>query len=504
MHPSHLLSGLWFRNGWQSDETGLYASLMSHSAPQAERAKFVTGSTMRHVLVMTATASVGLVAIFIVDMLNLFYISLLGVQELAAAVGFASTLMFFMLSISIGLTIPCAALVGRCLGRGEREEAAEMGGVSMVFMGLVTALSTLAVWPFLDQLLWVLGARGETLDLAARFLNIVIPSTPIMALGMCTTGILRGLGDARRAMFVTLSSGLAAAIFDPILIFGLDLGLDGAAISTVLSRLVMLAVGLYGAQSVHKLVSLPNRARLSSAAKPFFAIGVPAILTQIATPIGNAFVTGSLARFGDDAVAGMAVIGRLVPVAFVAMFALSGAIGPILAQNLGAGEFDRLRQTLRDSMLFNAVYALSIWLVLALFAHHIADIFGAHQLARELVVFFCTFVAGSYLFNGMVFVASATFNNVGHPAYSTMLNWARSTLGVIPFVWIGAQFYGAKGALAGSGIGVVVFGLLAYVLCHRVVNRIIERDAGQKVESQPDLPPSAQSPFSTGKAATLQ
>src|SRR5215471_6118825 len=104
----------------------------SHSA------KFVTGSTMRHVIIMTATGSVGLVAIFIVDALNLFYISLLGIQSLAAAVGFAATLLFFTISFAIGFTIACSALVSRALGRGDRPEAMRLAGASVVFMGLVT------------------------------------------------------------------------------------------------------------------------------------------------------------------------------------------------------------------------------------------------------------------------------------------------------------------------------------------------------------------------------
>lgn len=460
---------------------------------------------MRHVLVMTATASVGLIAVFLVDMLNLFYISLLGIQELAAAVGFASTLMFFTLSVAIGLTIPSAALVGRCLGRGNPQEAAEMGGASMVFMGVVTVLSALAIWPFLRPLLSLLGAQGETLDLSQRFLMIVIPSTPIMALGMCATGILRGIGDARRAMYVTLFSAVATAILDPILIFWFDLGLDGAAISTVLSRFVMLAVGWHGARNVHNLLAFPTRARLAAATKPFFDIGVPAVLTQLATPIGNAYVMGAVARFGDDAVAGMAVIGRLVPVAFVALFAVSGAIGPILAQNLGAKKFDRIASTMRDALTFTAIYVLLVWGLMALLSHRIADLFGADALAREIIVFFCYFVAGSYLFNGAVFIASAAFNNLGHPRYSTVLNWGRSTLGVIPFVSLGAAWYGAKGALAGSGIGVIVFGVIAVIWCFREVRRVVARGAADTPsEILPEPPPSAQSPFSTGKAATLQ
>src|SRR3954469_10838466 len=167
---------------------------------------------MRHVIVMTATGSVGLVAIFIVDALNLFYISLLNVQSLTAAVGFAATLLFFTISVSIGFTIATGALVSRSLGRGSRDDAARLAGAALVFMALTTTALSAAVWPFLRELNAALGATGATLDQSVRFLEVVLPSTPIVSLGICTTGILRGAGDARRAMYVTLSSGIAAAI----------------------------------------------------------------------------------------------------------------------------------------------------------------------------------------------------------------------------------------------------------------------------------------------------
>src|SRR5690606_192171 len=150
----------------------------------------------------------------------------------------------------------------------------------------------------------------------------------------------RGVGDARRAMYVTLSGGVATAILDPILIFGFDLGLTGAAIATVGSRLLLTIFGLYGAWHVHRLVRLPAFRRMLADARPFLAIGIPAVLTQLATPVGNAYVTHSMAYFGDDAVAGWAIIGRLVPVAFGTIFALSGAVGPIMGQNFGARRHD--------------------------------------------------------------------------------------------------------------------------------------------------------------------
>lgn len=446
---------------------------MPEASPQPSTAgKFVTGSTLGHVLSMTAAGSVGLLAVFAVDVLNLFYISLLGHKELAAAVGYSGTLLFFILSLAIGLAIAVSALTSRALGRGEREQARQMAGASLVLMACTMTVTALLIYPWLADLLRVLGATGTTAELALRFTRIVLPSTPILGLGMCLGALLRALGDARRAMFVTLGAGLATAVLDPLFIFGFGWGLDGAAVATFLARFVMLGIGLYCLIKVHGLFAWPDRAVLRQTLGPFFAIGLPSVLTQIATPVGNAFVTAAIAPFGDNAVAGWAVIGRIIPVAFAALFALSASVGPILGQNMGANRHDRLRSTMRDSLKVVVCYVLVMWLILALSSSWIAHAFQADGQARELIIFFCTFVAGSFVFNGAVFVANAAFNNLGFVLYSTALNWGRATLGVVPFIWLGAHWYGAKGVLAGYGLGVVLFGVIGVWGCFRVLDQL--------------------------------
>lgn len=437
----------------------------------AASAKFVSGSTMRHVLVMSATGSIGLLALFVVDVLNLFYISRLGQQELAAAVGYAGTILFFFTAIGIGLSIAATALTSRALGAGKRLAACELAGASLVVMGLALALLALMLAPFLAPVLHALGARGATAQYAQRFMFIVLPSVPLLGLGMAFGGLLRALGDAKNAMYVTLSAGIATAILDPLFIFGFGWGLDGAAFANVLARLALVVVGVRSLRR-HRLYAWPHWAVFQREWRPFLAIGIPAILTQVATPVGNTIVTAAIAKYGDDAVAGWAVIGRLMPMAFCGIFALSGAIGPIIGQNLGAMRFDRLRATVRDSLTVTLVYVVLVWLLLTLTSGWIADSFGARGLGRELIVFFCYAVSASFVFNGSLFVANAAFNNLGFAFYSTMLNWGRSTLGVIPFVWAGGQYYGAIGVLAGYGLGVVIFGVLGAFLCFRVLGRI--------------------------------
>ena len=447
--------------------------MSSTASPQG---KFVTGSTLKHVLNMTAAGSIGLIAIFAVDLLNLFYISLLGQKELTAALGYAGTLLFFVLSLGIGLSIAVSALASRVLGKGDREQAKRLAGASLLWMVSSMTLCAALAYQFLDPLLRLLGATGVTADLALRFSRIVLPSAPFLAAGMCLGALLRALGDGRRSMYVTLGAGAATALLDPLLIFGFGLGLDGAAIATVLARFVMVGIGLHGLVRVHQLFAWPDAAALRETFKPFFAIGLPSVMTQIATPVGNSFVTAAIAPFGDSAIAGWAVVIRIIPVSFAVLFALSASVGPIIGQNVGAGHYDRLQSTLRDSLKVVVIYVLAVWLLLALCSTLIADVFGATGQGREVIIFFCVFVAGSYVFNGAVFVANAAFNNLGFALYSTALNWGRATLGVVPFIGLGAHYGGVKGLLAGYGLGVVLFGVIGVWGCFKVLAQL-EREA---------------------------
>lgn len=471
-------------------------------AAKQEKAKFLTGNMMGHVVTMTVTSSIGLMAIFAVDALNLFYIAQLGVQELAAAIGYAGTIQFFLISLAIGMAIATGATVARALGEGNREKASNSAGAAIVFVVIVMSITALLMFPFLRHSVELIGARGNTAEIATGFLQIVIPTLPLLGLGMAFGGVLRALGDAKRAMYVTLLGGFVSAILDPIFIFGFDMGVNGAATATVFSRLVLAGYGFWAIQSRHQFFVVPDIFHIRQALGPFWKIGFPAVLTQLATPVGNAYVTQAFAGYGDDAVAGWAVVGRLMPLAFGAIFALSGAVGPIIGQNYGAGNRDRTIAALRDGLIFTMVYVLGVWLILALLREHIATAFDAEGEARLLVEFFCLVVAGTFIFNGALFVANAAFNNLGYAFYSTVFNWGRATVGVVPFVYFGGLWFGARGVLLGWGLGALVFGLVAVIIAFRTL-KTMKMEVPDTQESITP-PPASSSAFSSGKGAGLQ
>lgn len=443
-----------------------------NNTPAASAApRFVTGSLLRHIGVMAGTGAIGLVAIFAVDLVNLLYISMLGEQAIAAAVGFAGVVGFFHLSVFIGMLIGIAAVVSRAIGAQRMAEARGLATSSLVISAALALAMSALTWVFLAPILRMLGAEGRVLELAHGFLSITLPSTVLLGLGMACSALLRSVGDARRAMMVTLVPAIVTAVLDPLFIFVLGLGLNGAATVLVLARVVMLGVGLYGAWRVQKLLAPLQTSRLRADARTLFTVAGPAVLTNLATPVGAAFVTHSVAQFGASAVAGQATIERLVPVAFGLIYSLSGAVGPVLAQNLGARQFDRVREGLRASLGFMVGAVALAWLLLAVLQGPLIQLFSLEGVAADMVHAFCSWIAASFFFMGALFVANAAFNNLGHPLWSTAFNWGRATLGTIPFAWWGAQ-YGPVQVLAGQAVGAVLFGSLAMWTAFRLTARL--------------------------------
>lgn len=436
----------------------------------SQQAIFLSGKPIRHITVMTLTASVGLLTMFIVDFVDLLYIAQLGDSALTAAMGFAATILFFGTAFNIGLMIATSALASRSIGQGDPRFARRyLTNILVLSMMIVIPLAVI-FFVFAPQLLELAGADGTARDAASGYIRIVAPFMPFSVAAMVCSGFLRAHGAARRAMNVTLSMGITNAILDPIFIFGFGLGINGAAIASAIAAIVSAGVAI-----VPVIKSYGGFERFSAEffridLKPIMAILLPAIMTNVATPVGGFISYRFIAGYSDDVVAGFAVMGRITPVAFCLLFSLSGAVGPIIGQNFGAGKFDRIRLTIQQAMLFALGYTLLIWPLLLLLNEPIADIFNLEAQGRELFWIFALVLTPLFFFNGILFISNAACNNLERPAWSMMMNWLRNTLGLIPFLWIGGALYGLEGILIGPAIGGVIFGILGYAVSRYLVN----------------------------------
>jgi putative MATE family efflux protein len=402
-----------------------------------------------------------------------------------------------MISVSIGLSIAATATVSRAVGAGDAAGARRLAASSMLILVSVLGLVAALIWLNRRAALMLIGAEGETLEIADGFLAIVLPSVPFLGVGMVSGGLLRSVGDARRAMFVTLTAGVVGAALDPLFIFdfGFGLGVDGAAIVSVLARLAIAAVGLWGAVRVHDLIGrLDLRAALGDA-RQLLAIAGPAVATQVSTPVGNAYLTRLVSEYGDSAVAGWAVTGRFTALAFAGIFTLSGALGPILGQNLGAGLYPRIRRAYRDALVFAGLYVLAAWALLWLASDLIVAGFGLAGPGAEVLCAFTRFGAGAFLFTGALFVSNAAFNNLGRPAWSTGFNWSRDALAIPVLGFVIGGAFGATGVVVIQALAALLVGTLAALTALRYVERLSGPPEGRRGFAAP------QPAFASGRAA---
>ncbi len=431
--------------------------------------KLTQGSTFKHVVNMSLMGALGLMCIFVVDLVDMLFLSMLDEKEAVAAVGFSSAIMFFTISLSIAVSISATALVSKAVGEGNIE-LAKRRAVNVLAFGIFFSTAVVwLLWSNIPHILLFVGATGRTLDLATGYLQILVLGMPAVMVSMIGSGIMRALGDARRAMYATLVGGLVNAVLDPILIFVFGLGVQGAAIASLLARFSMVVVTYYGVVKTHKMLGEFDLMDFFKDVKPIALIAVPAMLTNMSSPLANAIVMAHTASFGDDAVAAVAIIGRVIPVVFGGVFALSGAVGPILGQNYGAGRFDRMRSTMNNAVVYAFGYCFVLCVVLYQLQDWLVVVFSATQGTADLIRFFATYVSFSFFFQSMLFVGIAAFNNLGKPLNSTLLNFGRATLGTWPLIVVFSWFMGAEGILFGQAVGSIIFGCLGLSMAKKYI-----------------------------------
>jgi len=416
-------------------------------------ARFTLGSIPRHVLTMTSTSTLGLLAVFLVDILTLVYVARLDDQTLLAAVGLGKLLLFINSAFVSGVVIAAGALlsarIGKHAGGAVARLASHLLWLAIGASGLVAGLEWLCVGPVGRGL----GIEGDTYQAALGFTRLALPSSVLVAAAQTCAQMLRAQGHVRQGLLVLLAGAATLAIADPLLIFAFGLGLPGAGLACLLSAAVSLALGLFWVRR-HIGLSASWHARLARLhIARALRIAVPASLGNLAMPVGVSYLMAVLAGLGTSALAGMAVVDRVMQLCFCAFFALPNALVPVIAQNLGAGRDDRARQAVAVSRRLVLGYGLAVWLALIGAGPLIADYFHLQGTGRGLFLDFCHFGAGAWLVFGMDFIALSTFLTLGSAWWVPVFGWLRGTLGTLPLVFLGARWAGATGALNGFWSG---------------------------------------------------
>lgn len=284
------------------------------------RAVFTEGSVARHVLVMSSTSALSLLAVFLVDIFTLLYVSMLHDPMLLAATGVAKVLIFLNSAVSSGLIIAAATVLSERIGHRASKASSRLVTHLMLMVVIASGAAAALQLALLVPLTRWLGADASTYEASRIFIWLTLPFSVLQSAMQMAAQILRTTGDSRRALCVVLSGAATLALADPLFIFGFSLGLEGAGISYALSALVSLGLGIYWLRA---RLAMPFSIRwrlLRLHTRKVMQVGLPAMVGNLATPVGLTYLVSSIGAYGTSALAAMSVMDRVMQFAYCVFF----------------------------------------------------------------------------------------------------------------------------------------------------------------------------------------
>jgi len=415
---------------------------------------------------MTIPMIFGMITLMMFNIVDTFFISLLGTEPLAA-VSFTFPVTFTVISLAIGLGIGTSAVIAKALGSNKIDEARFDASISlMVGVVLVIVLSSVG-YLLIDPIFTLLGAGAQVLPLIHEYMNVWFIGSVFLITPMIGNSVLRASGDTKTPSIVMGGAGLINAVLDPILIFGFGpvpaLGIQGAAIASVIAWSVAVVIILYILAVKKRLLSLKAGSQTAiGAIRKILKIGLPAAGANMLTPIAMAVMTALVADHGPEAVAAFGVGSRIESIASILVLALSMTLPPFVSQNFGAGKLCRVKEAYTGTLKFVMVWQLAIYVLLIAFSGVISQLFGKEQAVIDVIKLFIYTIPLSYGLQGVIILSNSSFNALHKPMYALVLSVIRLFIFYVPFAYVGNEIAGLLGLFIGAALGNLFTAVVAY------------------------------------------
>lgn len=410
----------------------------------------------------------GLMATMSLNLIETFFIAQLG-REPLAALSFTFPIIMVLTSLGIGLGAGTSSAVARAIGEGDSGKAQRLATDAMSLTFIISISVCLLGWLTLEPLFLALGATPDLIPLIRSYMSIWYFSAPCLMVPMVCLSALRAMGMSQVQGYLMGGAALLNVALDPILIFGLfgfpALGLQGAAIATLITRIMMLAVAFYILHArVQMLVNpfLPWQ-KLKKSWRAIIEVGVPAMVANVIIPFASAIVIAMVAAYGTDAVAALGIAMRIEPLALIVFYALSGVVGPFFGQNLGARKIERLHEAVRVLTFFCLGFGALLAIGLGLFGAEFARLFGDHPEVVAITATYLMIVPISYGAYGLVMSVNSAFNGLGRPWPAMIISAGRVLYVYLPLAWLGQYWWGIMGIFIATAVANFVLGLWAWL-----------------------------------------
>lgn len=393
-----------------------------------------------------------------------------GVGAMAIA-GLAITfpLMNLVVAFCTLIAVGGATISSIFLGQKNIERTTDVVNNVMVLCIIHSVLFGGLTLIFLDPILYFFGATDETISYAREFMRIILYGTPITYVFIGLNNIMRATGYPKKAMISALVSVGVNVVLAPIFIFALDWGIRGAAIATLCGQFAAFIWVLSHFISKKSFIHFKLECRwfTPSIIKRIYAIGLSPFLMNVCACVVVIFINKALLDYGGDAgnlsVGAYGILNRTTMFFVMIVFGVTQGMQPILGFNYGAGQWDRVKRTLKIGIWLGVAITTCGWIITELLPNTVSSLFTVDQSLIDIarrgfrIYFICYPVVGCQI------VIQNFFQSVGKPKLSIFLSLTRQLLFLIPFLIILPRHFGVDGVWASMSTSDVIAFFFAIV-----------------------------------------
>jgi putative MATE family efflux protein len=443
-----------------------------------KKARDLTQGNIRTLLIeLTIPMIFGILGIIAFNLADTYFVGKIGMVPMAALT-FTFPVVTVINSINLGIGIGTSAVVSKAVGQRDhdlvRRLATDSLTLGVLFSLIAVTIGQLTIVP----LFTMLGADSEVMPYIIKYMRVWYAGAPFVVIPMIGNNSIRALGDTKTPSIVMLVSASINVLMDPILIFGLGpipaLGFTGAALATVVARGITFIFALYVLVMREKVVSIEGASvkKILKTWRTILFIGVPNAIARIIIPIGAGIITGVIAGFGNNAVAGFGIATRLEFLALAVVGSLSSVIPVFVGQNYGAGEFVRIRQAIRMSQRFVVIYGALMYGLLFFVARPLAMLFTKDPGVVDVVVLYMRIAPAGYAFSGILQVMTASFNALHKPINGAVLNLIQIIGLYVPIALLASNILGLTGVFIGFAVSYLLISWPSVWSFNRVIKTV--------------------------------
>jgi len=436
---------------------------------------------------------IGMLVQALYNVIDTFFVAKAYGAESVEAIGglsIAFPVQMIIMALGIFLGNGGASIISRALGTKEIEKAEKVLGNVFTLNLIVSILIGVFCLLYLDLILQLFGATPGILPYAKQYLQIIIAGAIVFVFGISVQNIVRAQGNTRLAMNAMLMGVGLNILLAPIFIFGFGMGVQGAALATVLSQglasawLLQYCIKGKGAVKFRSETLKPDMEII----KEIGAIGLGSFVMESASYVMMIFVYNALASYGGDAA--IAVFGTVIRInsfIFLPLMGMAFGLQPVVGYNYGAKKYGRISKAVKLSLAATTVFGIFGLLIMILFRMQLLSIFSADPEYLEIGKNALTIMVLGTPLIGMNVVTSTLFQALGQARPAFILSMSRQLLFLIPLVIVLPGLYGLVGVWAAFPVSDFLSFMLSWLLFSRIYRTLKDSEASSKIRTGAEM-----------------